>query len=93
MQGKGGDIHLRNIIDADRRGGGHCCHIGREVLQSASVKHMVGGERGDLAGRAVDADLRPYLERMAFDAALELLIGSCARRTGLPGKNIAASAT
>ena len=35
---------------------------------------MVGGEGGDLAGRAIDADARAHLEGVPLDAALELLI-------------------
>src|ERR1700730_14170440 len=35
---------------------------------------MIRGESLDLAGGAVDADLRAHLDGVAFDAALELLI-------------------
>ena len=45
-----------------------------EIRQAAAVQHMVGGERRDLAGRAVDPDPRAHLEGMALDAALKLLI-------------------
>jgi hypothetical protein len=47
---------------------------------------MVGGKCGDLAGYAVDPDLRPYLEGMAFDAALELLIAVMRETNRLAGK-------
>lgn len=35
---------------------------------------MIGGKRLDQAGRTVDADARAHLDRVAFDAALELLV-------------------
>src|ERR1700682_2098723 len=45
---------------------------------------MIRGESLDLAGCAIDPDLRAHLDRMAFDAALKLLI-TIMRQPDRPG--------
>ena len=86
MQRDGGDVDLRNVVDADRGGRGDGCDAGREIGEAAAVEHMVRGESLDLAGRAVDADARAHLEGMALDAALELLIAVMRQPHRLAGK-------
>src|SRR5690349_17353819 len=74
MQRDGGDVDLRNVIDADRGGRGDGRHVGREIRETAAVEHVVGRKGSNPAGRAIDSDLAANLERVPFDSSLELLI-------------------
>ena len=74
MQRDRGDIDLRNVVDADRRGGADGRDAARKIGEAAAIQHVIGGECHDLAGRAVDADARAHLEGVTLDAALKLLI-------------------
>src|SRR3954449_6458484 len=84
MQRDGGDVDLRNIIDADRGGRGAGRNIGREIRETAAVKHVVGGKRSNPAGRAIDPDLAANLERVPFDSGLELLIAIVSKPDRMP---------
>ena len=74
MHRHSGDVDLRDVVDADRRGRSDGGDIGGEVGKPAAVEHMIGGECRDLAALAIDPDPRAHLDRVAFDAALELLV-------------------
>ena len=45
-----------------------------EIGEAAAIQYVVGGERDNLAARAIDPDPRVYFECVPFDARLELLI-------------------
>src|SRR5215470_8538835 len=58
----------------DCAGGGDHGDVGREIGETAAIEHVIGSERLDRPARAIDADARAHLDRMAFDTALELLV-------------------
>ena len=69
------------------------------VGQAAAVEHVIGGERADLAGRAIEAHARVHLEGVPLDARLELLEAIVRKahraardRTSRPARRTAASA-
>src|SRR5262245_56577246 len=86
MQRNRGDVDFRNVIDADRGGGGNRRHIGGEIGEPAAIQYMIGGEGGDLARRAIDADARAHPERVPLDARLELLIAVEGEPDRTPGE-------
>ncbi len=73
MLGDGGHVDLGDVVDADRPGRADNRDARRVVGEAAAVEDVIGGEGRDAAARAVDADLRPHLEGVPLDAALELL--------------------
>ena len=44
MEGDRGDVDFRNVVDADRGGGGDGRHVGGKIGESAAIEDMVGGE-------------------------------------------------
>ena len=74
MQCHGGDVDLRDVVDADCGGSADRRHVDRKVGEAAAIEDVVGGKCLYLAGRPIDPDARVHLEWVPFDAALELLI-------------------
>ena len=60
--------------------------LAEKWCEPAAVEHVIGGERLDLAGRAIDADARAHLDRVALDAALKLLVAVMRQPHRLAGK-------
>ena len=67
--------------------------LAEKLARPPPSSDVVGGEGADLAGGPIDADARAHLERMPFDARLELLVAIVGKADRAAGKDMAASAT
>ena len=93
VERKRGDVDFRDIVDAERRVGGDGRHVGGKIREAAAVQRVVSGESDDLAGRAINPDLRAHLEGVPLDPGLKLIEAVVGEPNWAIGKNIAAKAT
>jgi hypothetical protein len=80
------DVNFRGVVGAERCSRRGRCHTGRKIGEAAPVQCVVCGESGDSAGRAIDPNPRPNLERVPLYSGLKLVDAIVGKPDGATGK-------